>query len=218
MISRRWEQCAAPDRLAGRPGCGQVPPPRGISTAPEYHEQDQSRPVHDQAGNRRHLRCRHLHPLDRHRGRDGHPGKGRQRVRRRRRHGVYAAGRGTAFERPRRRRTDHRARYQTRPHRGDLRPGSRSPGRNHRALPQRRPGNGARHRAIGGLRARHLRILDAAAARLRHAAAARRARAGYRLRPGWLSAGGARFRHDRHGRTIVPQALDHLGRGVPAQQ
>ena len=53
--------------------------------------------------------------------------------------------------------------------------------RHHRALPQRGPGDGARHRTAGGLRARHLRILDAAAARLRHDAAARRAGARDRL-------------------------------------
>src|SRR3979490_108701 len=47
-------------------------------------------------------------------------------------------------------------------------------GCHHRALPQRGPRDGARHRAAGGVRSRHLRILDAAAARLRHAAAARR--------------------------------------------
>ena len=58
---------------------------------------------------------------------------------------------------------------QARPHRGDLRPGPGAGGRHHRALPQRGPGDGARHRPVGGLRARHVRILDAAAARLRHA-------------------------------------------------
>ena len=80
--------------------------------------------------------------------------------------------------------------------------------RHHRALQQRGAGDGARHRAAGGLRSRHLRILDAAAARLRHAAAARRAGAGDRLCPRRLSAGGARFRHDQDRRAIVPEALD----------
>ena len=54
--------------------------------------------------------------------------------------------------------------------------------------------DGARHRAAGGLRSRHLRILDAAAARLRHDAAARRAGARDRLCPRRLSAGRARRR------------------------
>ena len=104
----------------------------------DSHEQHQSRSVHHPAGNRRHLRGRHLHPLDRHRGRHGHPGEGRQRLRRRRRHRVHAAGGRAASERPRRRRADHRARHQARPHRGDLRPGPGAGGRHHRALPQRR--------------------------------------------------------------------------------
>ena len=159
----------------------------------ESHEQHQSRSVHHPAGNRRHVRGRHLDPLDRHRGRDGHPGKRRQRLRRRRRHRLHAAGGRAASERPRRRRADHRARHQTRPHRGDLRPGPGAGRRHHRALPQRGPGDGARHRAAGRLRSRHVRILDAAAARLRHDAAARRAGARDRLCPRRLSAGRARL-------------------------
>jgi hypothetical protein len=66
---------------------------------------------------------------------------------------------------------------------------------NHRALQERRPGNGARHRPSRRLRAWHIRILDAALARLRHDAAARRAGACDCLRPRRISAGGARVRN-----------------------
>ena len=59
---------------------------------------------------------------------------------------------------------------------GDLRPGPGAGRRHHRALPQRRPRHGARHRPARRLRARHVRHLDAAAARLRHDDARRRAR------------------------------------------
>ncbi len=45
---------------------------------------------------------------------------------------------------------------EARPHRGDLRPGPGAGGRHHRALPQRRPGDGARHGPARGLRSRHL--------------------------------------------------------------
>ena len=114
----------------------------------DSHEQNQSRSVHHPARNRRHLRGRDLDPLDRHRGRDGDPGKGRQRLRRRRRHRVHAAGGRAASQRPRRRRADHRARHKTRPHRGDLRPGSGAGRRDHRALHERGAGDGARHRAV----------------------------------------------------------------------
>jgi gamma-glutamyltranspeptidase/glutathione hydrolase len=55
------------------------------------------------------------------------------------------------------------------------------------------PGTGL----LGRLRSRHVRILDAAAARLRHAAAARRSRAGHRLCPRRLPAGGTRLRDDQ---------------------
>ncbi len=191
---------SGPDRLAGRQGCGQVRPPCDPSAIKDSHEQHQPRSVHDQAGNRRHVWGGHLDPLDRHCGRDGYPGEGRQRLRCRCRHRVHAAGGRAAFERPRRRRADHRPRYQARPHRGDLRPGPGAGGRHHRALPRRGPGDGAGHRTAGGLRSRHVRILDAAAARLRHAAAARRARAGHRLRPGRLPAGGAGVGDHRHRR------------------
>ena len=51
-----------------------------------------------------------------------------------------------------------------------------APGRrHHRALQERRPRHGAGHRPARGLRARHVRHLDAAAARLRHDEARRRA-------------------------------------------
>ena len=63
-----------------------------------------SRPVHDPARDRRHLRRRRLHALDRHRGRHGHAGARRQRLRCRRRHGLHAAGGGAAPVRARRRR------------------------------------------------------------------------------------------------------------------
>ena len=66
--------------------------------------------------------------------------------------------------------------------RGDLRPGAGAGRRHHRALPRPRARPGARHRAARRLRARHVRDLDAAAARLRHDAARRRAGARDRLR------------------------------------
>ena len=52
--------------------------------------QDQSQSVHHAAGDRRHVRRRHLDPLDRDRRRHGDPGKGRQRLRRRGRDRVHA--------------------------------------------------------------------------------------------------------------------------------
>ena len=147
-----------------------------------------------------------------------HAGEGRQCLRRRRRHRVYAAGGRAASERPRRRRADHRPRRQARPHRGDLRPGPRSTRRDHRALPQRGPGDGARHRPAGGLRSRHLRILDAAVARLRHACGCATCWNPPSPMPAtairWWSA--LRDHQDR--RAIVPEALDHLGRGLSAQR
>ena len=74
------------------------------------------------------------------------------------------------------------------------------------------PGTGL----LAGLRARHVRILDAAAARLRHDAAARRAGARDRLCPRRLSAGRAR-RGDHPGRReTVPQSLDDIGRRLSA--
>ena len=102
-------------------------------------------------------------------------------------------------------------------HRSDLRPGSGAGEGDDRALQERGAGDGARHRAARGLRARHVRILDAAAARLRHHAAARRAGARDRLCPRRLSAGRARLRHDPDRRAIVPQALADLGRGLSAE-
>src|SRR5882724_2135567 len=56
---------------------------------------------------------------------------------------AFDAGGRAAFERPRRRRADHCARHQTRPHRGDLRPRPRAGEGNHRALQERRPRDGA---------------------------------------------------------------------------
>ena len=90
--------------------------------------------------------------------------------------------------------------------------------RHHRALQERRPRDGARHRPARRLRARHVRILDAAAARLRHHAAARRAGARDRLCPRRLSAGRARRRDHPDRRAIVPQTLADLGRGLSAEQ
>ena len=57
---------------------------------------------------------------------------------------------------------------------------------------KRRPRHGAGHRPARRLRARHVRHLDAAAARLRHHAARRRAGARDLLRQPWPSAGRAR--------------------------
>src|SRR5882672_7782268 len=88
----------------------------------------------------------------------------------------------------------------------------------HRALPQRGAGDGARHRTARRLRARHVRILDAAAARLRHDAAARRAGNGDRLCPRRLPAGRACGRHHPDRREIVPQPLEDLGCGLSAEQ
>ena len=82
----------------------------------------------------------------------------------------------------------------------DLRPGRGAGRRDHRALPQRRPRSRARHRAARRLRARHLRDLDDAAARLRHDARRRRAGAGDRLCAERPSAARAHQRHDRDGR------------------
>ena len=80
----------------------------------------------------------------------------------------------------------------TRQDRGDLRPGAGAGQGHHRALPRPRPRHGARHRPARGLRARHVRHLDAAAARLRHHAARRRAGAGDLLCQQRPSAGRAR--------------------------
>ena len=59
-----------------------------------------------------------------------------------------------------------------------------------------------------------VRCLDAAAARLRHAAAARGARARDPLRGERLSGRAAHLAGDRRGRAAVPRALAELGRGV----
>ncbi len=206
----------ASQRLASSRTCGQVRPLQNTCAELDSHEQHQSRSVHHPPGNRRHLRRRHLDPLDRDRRRHGHPGKRRQRVRRRCRHRLHAAGGGAASERARRRRADHRPRHQARPHRGDLRPGPRAREGNHCALQERRPGDGARHRASRRMRARHVRILDAAAARLRHDAAARRAGARDRLCARRLSAGRARRGDDPDRRKTVPQSLEDIGRGLSA--
>ena len=152
------------------------------------------RPVHHAARDRRHLRRRRLHALDRHGGRHGRAGARRQRLRRRRRHGLHAAGGGAAPVRARRRRAGDALRRQGGQARRRVRPGAGAGGRDHRPLPRPpRPRHRARHRPAAGLRAGHLRDLHDDPARLRHHAAARRAGAGHRLRPQRLSAGRARL-------------------------
>ena len=89
-----------------------------------------------------------------------------------RRHRLHAAGGRAASQRARRRRAGDPVRRAQGQARGDLRPGAGAGRRHHRALPQPRPRHGARHRPARRLRARHVRHLDAAAARLRHDAAA----------------------------------------------
>ena len=76
----------------------------------------------------------------------------------------------------------------------------------------------ARHRPPRGLRARHVRDLDAALARLRNHAACRSARARDRLRAERPPAGRARERHHRHGRRALSRPLADLGRLVPAER
>ena len=107
---------------------------------------------------------------------------------------------------------------QTRQDGSDLRPGRRAGRRHHRALPQRRPRPRARHRAACRLRARHLRDLDDAAARLRHHVGRRRAGAGHRLRAERLSTARAHQCHHLDRRRPVPRILADLGRGVSAGQ
>ena len=132
--------------------------------------QHQSQSLHHAARDRRHLRRRHLHALDRDRGRHGHPGARRQRLRRRGGDRLHAAGGRAAPQRARRRRAGDRARHPQGQgqDRGDLRAGAGAGRRHHRALQEPRPRSRARHRAARLLRARHVRDLDAAAARLRH--------------------------------------------------
>ena len=91
-------------------------------------------PFTTRPGNRRHLRRRHLDALDRDRGRHGDAGEGRQRLRRRGRHRVHAAGGRAASQRPGRRRAGHRLRRAARQAGSDLRPGPGAGRRHHRAL------------------------------------------------------------------------------------
>ena len=137
----------------------------------------------------------------------GDAGTRRQRVRRGGRHRVHAAGGRAASQRAGRRRAGHPLRRAPRQAGGDLRSGRGAGRRDDRALPQRRPRHGARHRPARRLRARHVRDLDAAAARLRHHAARRRARAGDRLRAERPSAGRARQCHHRHGRASCSASI-----------
>ena len=164
----------------------------GYPAAPRFHQHliranvrhggHQPKSVHHTAGDRRHVRRGRLDALARDRGRHGDAGKRRQRLRCRRGDRLHAAGRRAASQRPGRRRAGHRLRRRARQAGGDLRPGSGAGRRHHRALSQRGPRPRARHRAARRLRARHVRRLDADAARLRHAIAARGADAGDRLR------------------------------------
>ncbi len=101
--------------------------------------------------------------------------------------------------------------------RADLRPGPRPGRRHHRALQERRPRHGARHRPARRLHARHVRHLDAAAARLRHDEARRRADARDLLRAERPSAGRARQRHHPDGREAVPRSLADLGGDLSAR-
>ena len=142
------------------------------------------RPVHDAARDRRHVRRGGLHALDRHGGRHGHAGAGRQRLRCRRRHGLHAAGGGAAPVRAWRRRAGRSL--------CDVKQGKpevicgQGPAPAGATIAHYRghlgldivPGHGA----AGGLRAGHVRDLHADAARPRHHAPARRAGAGDRLR------------------------------------
>ena len=130
--------------------------------------QDQSQPLHHAARNRGHLRRGDLDPLDRHRGRHERAGEGRQRLRCRGCHRLHAAGGRAASQRAGRRRAGDPVRREARQAGGDLRAGAGAGRRDHRALPRARARHDAGHRPAGGLRARHVRYLDAAAARLRH--------------------------------------------------
>ena len=181
-----------------------------------HGRQHQSQSVHHAAGDRRHLRRRHLDALDRDRGRHGDPGARRQRLRRRGRHRLHPSGGRAASERPRRRRAGAALRRAQGQAGADLRPGPGAGRRDHRALQERRPRHGARHRPARRLRARHVRHLDDAAARLRHDEARRRADARDFLRAERPSAGRARQRHHHDGREAVPRSLADLGRDLSA--
>ena len=148
--------------------------------------------------------------------RHGHPGARRQRLRRRGRHRLHAAGGRAAPQRPGRRRAGDRSTTCARASpRSSAARAPRPPARPSR-ITERRPRHGARHRPARGLRARHVRHLDAAAARLRHDEARRRADARDLLRAERPSAGRARQRHHPDGREAVPRSLADLGRGLPA--
>ena len=113
----------------------------------------------------------------------GDPGARRQRLRRRGRHRLHAAGGRAASERPGRRRAGHPLRRAKRASREVICGQGPAPaGATIAHYRELGPRHGAGHRPARRLRARHVRHLDAAAARLRHDAARRRAGAGDRLR------------------------------------
>ena len=182
------------------------------------NEQDQPEPVHDPPGNRGHVRRRHFDALDRDRGRHEHSRARRQCLRRGGRHRLHAAGGRAASQRSGRRRAGDPARYAARQDRGDLRAGACAGRRDDRALQEPRPRSRARLGAVGHVCPRHVRHLDAAAARLRHRRSRNRARAGNLLCRTRPSTGRARQRHHRDGRGAVPRPLADVGRGLSARR
>ncbi len=102
--------------------------------------------------------------------------------------------------------------------RDDLRPGRGAAGGDDRALPGARPRPHPRHRPARRRGAGRLRRLDAAVARLRHAAARRADRAGARLCRERLSAGRPHPRHDHDRRRAVPPRMDEFGGGLFARR
>ena len=95
-------------RLTPRPACAK---PGGIKNRgrPLRWPGEKAQDVHHPSRDRRHLRRRRLHPLDRQRGRHGGAGARRQRLRRGGGGRLHPAGRGAAPERPGRRLPDHPA-------------------------------------------------------------------------------------------------------------
>ena len=147
----------------------------------------------------------------------GDPRAWRQRLRRRGRDGLHAAGRRAASQRAGRRRADHRARRAARPDRGDLRPGPGAGGRDDRALSARSASTWCPAPACsppacpGTFDAWMLLLRDYGTMPLADVLTPAIAYARERL-----SAGRARRRHHRHRRSAVPRALADLGRGLSA--